>query len=404
MTRLRNPIKDQIAIVGIGTTRYSRDNDGRSPQSRAVEACKNAILDAGLKPSAIDGLCGTAATPPHVQPQYVQEGLGIPQLRWWAGVGSGAIAAFALIECINAVAAGACTTAIAYHPLHCGAFNSASAGKDPFKLRAVQGVRRAPSGLGMAAFYQPYANASAGYAGFMNRYIHEYGVKREHFGRVAINARSNALRNEHAVMQKPLTMEEYLAARYIREPMCMLDMDVPVDGCDAFVVTTVERARDLARKPVLVHAATAGQAEHPEDDQAIGLRHIGQQIVVDTLFQKSDLKVADADVLMLYDGYSFLTLSWMENLGLCGPGEAGPFLESQWCSPEQRALVNGRVPINPHGGNLSEGASQGGGHLREAVVQLRGDAGARQVTGCSTVLCALGGFFFNASGLILRAA
>jgi acetyl-CoA acetyltransferase len=400
---IRNPIKDRIAIVGVGTTPYTRDNVGKSPNALVMEACRNAILDAGIRPAEIDGVCGTLALPPHVQPQYVQEGLGIPELRWWCGTGSGAIAAFALIECVNAVAAGACTTAICYHPLHLSAFNSSTAARDPFKLRATQNFRGAPSGLGMQAFYAPYSNASAGYAGFMNRYMYEYGVKREHFGRVAINARSNGMKNEHAVMRRPLTMEEYLAARYIREPMCMLDMDIPVDGCDAFVVTTAERARDLAKKPVLVHAATYGQAEHPEDDQAIDLRHIGQQIAARTLWEKSDLKLADADVLMLYDGYTFLTLSWIDNLGYCKPGEAGPFLESHWNAAGQRALVNGRVPINPHGGNMSEGASQGGGHLREAVVQLRGEAGARQVAGCRTVVCGLGGYFFNASALVLRA-
>ena len=403
MAGIRNPLRDKVAIVGVGTTRYSRRNDGITGHALAVEAAVNSIRDAGIAREEIDGLCIAAPATRAATAQYLQEGLGIPALRWWANLSTGSIASFSLVECINAVFSGACTTALMVHPSSRSGFNSQSIMQDPFRAReASQPTPKMMVPLGHPQFYTPYRNATAGYAGFMNRYMHEYGATREDFGRVAINMRSNALRNDHAILQTPLAMDDYLAARYIREPMCMLDMDIPIDGADALLVTTAERARDLRKKPVYVHAATFGQTEHPEDDQAIDLQHTGQHIVCNTLWEKSELKREDVDLLMLYDGYSVITLNWLENLGYCRPGEAGAFMASQWDAAGNRVMIGGRVPVNPHGGSLSEGASQGAGHLREAVQQLRGEAGARQVPGCRTALAALGGFFFNSTAIMLR--
>jgi acetyl-CoA acetyltransferase len=404
MASLRNPVRDRVAVVGVGTTRYTRAAEGVTPQALAVEAAMNAVRDAGLAREDIDGLCIAGALGRTANVQYLQEGLGVPQLRWWANLAVGSIASFSFIESVNAVFSGACTTALVVHSSTRTAFNSASVARgDPFRAReAAQGGPRVMTPLGQSQYYAPYRNATSGYAGFMNRYMVEYGATREQFGRLAINMRANAMRNEHAIMRKPLGMDEYLASRYIREPMCMLDMDIPVDGADAFVVTTVERARDLAKKPVLVHAETQGQAEHPEDDQAISLRRHGQQIVCETLWSKSELGLGDVDLLFLYDGYSVLTMNWLENLGYCKPGEGGPFVESNWNKAEDRIMIDGRIPVNTHGGSLSEGATQGAGHLREAVVQLRGEAGTRQVAGCKVALAALGGFFFNSTALVLR--
>ena len=103
-----------------------------------------------------------------------------------------------------------------------------------------------------------------------------------------------------------------------------------------------------------------------------------------------------------YDGFSFITLSWIENVGWCGPGEGGAFVESHWDKDANRILIDGRIPVNPHGGALSEGGTQGSGHVREAVVQLRGQAGDRQVPDARTAFLTPGGFFFNAQGLVLR--
>src|SRR5690606_23163738 len=115
-----------------------------------------------------------------------------------------------------------------------------------------------------------------------------------------------------------------------------------------------------------------------------------------------DFWIDDVDLYYPYDGFSFLTLSWIENVGLCAPGEGGDFLRAHWNAAEQRALLRGRVPMNSHGGSLSEGATQGSGHIREAVMQLQGRAGEHQVADAQRALLTIGGFFFNAQGLALR--
>jgi acetyl-CoA acetyltransferase len=124
--------------------------------------------------------------------------------------------------------------------------------------------------------------------------------------------------------------------------------------------------------------------------------------VVERLKQTSDLWLDDVDVFLPYDGFTIITLGWIENLGWCPPGGAGKWLEANWDGEHDRILVDGRIPVNPHGGSLSEGATRGSGHLREAVVQLRGEAGERQAPGARTALVVPGGFFFNSQGLILR--
>jgi acetyl-CoA acetyltransferase len=198
-------------------------------------------------------------------------------------------------------------------------------------------------------------------------------------------------------------MEEYLGARMIREPLCVFDMDPPVDAGDAFVITTVERARELVVRPVLIHAATSGRTDRPYADQLESYTVSGKEIVAERLWSKSELGLDDVDVFFPYDGFSIMAVSWLEAVGYCGPGEAGAFLTKHWSPGENRVLINGRVAVNPHGGSLSEGATQGAGHFREAVTQLRGDAGTRQVPGAQVALVTPGGFLWNATGFVLRA-
>jgi len=188
----------------------------------------------------------------------------------------------------------------------------------------------------------------------------------------------------------------------VRWPLCLYDMDLAVDGADAFVVTTTERARDLPLPPVVVNAVTLGTVGQNDEAQTPSLRHHGQQVVVEALRARGDFWIDDIDVYLPYDGFSVITLNWIENVGFCGPGEAGDFLREHWNEAESRVLINGRVPINPHGGSLSEGATQASGHLREAVHQLQGLAGERQVEGARRALVTAGGFFFNAQGAALR--
>lgn len=203
-------------------------------------------------------------------------------------------------------------------------------------------------------------------------------------------------------MRKPFSMEEYLAGRMVREPLGMFDMDLPVDGADAFILTSAERAKDLARPPVLINAAIQGLCETASDeDQLRSLNYHGQDVVVRQLWERSSRTLADIDLAYIYEGFTFIALSWFEKLGFCGKGEAGSFVESHWDASDDRIVLPRGVPVNRNGGMLSEGGSQGAGFVRDAVMQLRGEAGERQVPDASTALLAVGGFFYNSQALML---
>ena len=388
MINTANPAKDKVAFASAVTTGFRRDGGEVTALSLAADACIAAITDAGLSPADVNGLVGANA------PQ-MQAALGIPHLNYWNGAGIPFISALA--NAMNAIYTGAADVVLAYHSIYRNPSNSQSAARDPFR-RLSYGGGWAPDGFG------PDTVAGAvGYTAWASRYLHEYGEERDLFGYVAINGRSNAADNPNAVMRDPLTMDDYLRARMIRWPLCILDMDVPIDGADAFILTSVERARDLPHRPVLVHACTQGMIAQNEEDQTPGLRDNGQQATLASLRGKSDLWIDDIDVYFPYDGFSFITISWIENTGWCGLGEARGFIEDNWDRERNRLLIRGRVPVNPHGGALSEGGTQGSGHTREAVLQLQGRAGARQVPGATSALITAGGMFFNAQGAVLRA-
>jgi acetyl-CoA acetyltransferase len=384
-------MKDRVAIAAAATTGFEARNTDRSQGSYVAEACTTVLRDCGLTAADVDGLCGS--TPPAPE---VQRMLGIPEVSWFATpmipFGNHIAAA------VSAVHSGLCDVVLAYHGAYRLPWNTGSAIKDPFRrgLSVGGGPHAAPPPESVAA--------SAGYTAWASRYMFEFGVPKEHFGLVAINGRTNAAGNPAAALRDPITMDDYLDARMIRWPLCILDMDVAVDGADAFVSTTAERARDLPLPPVLVNAVALGMVDKNEEDQSPSLRRHGQHVTVEALKAKSDFWVDDIDVYFPYDGFSVITLNWFENAGFCKPGEAGSFLLDNWDKDGNRILIDGKVPVNPHGGALSEGGTQASGHIREAVHQLQGLAGDRQVKGAQRALVTAGGFFFNAQGVTLHRA
>ena len=385
----RNPAKDVVAIAAASTTGFTAANTDRSPLSYAVQACVAALRAAGLGAGDVDGIIGSSSpTAPEVQ-----EALGVPAVTYFANPHIPIVNQ--LSAAVGAVHSGLCNVALVYHASYRLPWNTGSAWKDPFRRGGMVG--------GATAGIPESVQGSVGYTAWASRYLHEFGGTREDFGLVAINDRSNAARNPGAAIREPLTMDGYLSARMIRDPLCMLDMDIAVDGADAFVVTTSERARDMALPPVLINAVTLGMTAKPSETQTPSLRDHGQQVVVEALKARGDFWIDDCDVYFPYDGFTIITLNWFENVGYCGPGEAGDFLRQHWDRGTNSVRLDGRVAVNPHGGSLSEGATQGSGHLREAVHQLQGLAGARQVPGAQRAIVTAGGFFFNAQGAILRA-
>lgn len=383
----RNPVKDQVAFVGVATTGFSRSSD-HSSTALALRACTDAIRDAGLGAADIDGVV-CIGEPGSPGPETLATALGLPRVTHYSKPTP--VVMNAVVDAVNAIHAGSCDTVLVCSSMLRAPWNSRSAANDPFRRHLNAGGAGIPETIRMAPAYTAWAS----------RYMHTYGVDKEPFGRVAVNMRTNAATNPIAAMRAPITLDDYYGARMIREPLCLLDMDVPVDGADAFVLTTADKARSLPHTPVLVHAATIGLGTSDEDQLPSLARH-GQHVVVEQLKAKSDLWLDDVDVYLPYDGFTMITLGWFENTGWCEPGGAARFIADNWDHDANRMVIDGRIPVNPHGGSLSEGATRGTGHVREAVVQLRGDAGERQVPGARTALVTPGGFFFNAQGAILR--
>jgi acetyl-CoA acetyltransferase len=221
---------------------------------------------------------------------------------------------------------------------------------------------------------------------FAQRHFHEFGTTREQLAQIALNARRNAAGNPHAIYRDPLTLEDYLAARMISTPFCLYDCDVPVDGSTALIVSRTETARDLRRPLVRVEAIGSALHGRPSWDQFDDLTTMALRDASAMLWQRTDLRPADVDVAELYDGFSFIALAWLEALGFCPHGEGGRFI-----ADGKRIALDGEIPLNTQGGQLSGGRLHGFGFLHEACVQLWGEGGERQVPGDPRVAVAAAG-------------
>jgi acetyl-CoA acetyltransferase len=388
LTKSRRHIGDQVAIVGVGVTPYVLDAQ-MSVEALAIEAAQLAMRDAGLAAHDIDGICGSYSVPAHC----VQSALGVGEVVWYENP---SFPPAAQVMCsLNAILSGMCETVLCYHAAYRAPGVSRAAATDPMRQR---------SGLGMnVPGATPESITSVvGYAAWASRHFYEFGTARTDLGLISINARSHAIRNPHALMRKPLTMEEYLSSRLIREPFGILDMDYPVDGADALILTTTERAKDMPHRPVLIHAAAMAQRSPCEPDQMMSFARVSSDIVAERLWAQSDIQRDAVDLLYLYDGFTIIPLVWLESLGYCRRGEGKDLLRSSWSQHRARFEIAGAL-LNTHGGSLSEGGTQGMGLLREAVVQLRQTAGERQSARARTAVVTPGGFVQNAAGFIFHA-
>jgi acetyl-CoA acetyltransferase len=230
-----------------------------------------------------------------------------------------------------------------------------------------------------------------------NQYLHRYGATREMLGWIAINGRTNAARNPLAIYRDPMTMDDYLSARPITSPFGLYDCDVPCDASIAVVVSDASVAPDLSEAPIRVEAVGTQIIERVSWDQDT-LTHEPQVIGQSAhLWTRTDMRPADIDVALVYDGFTFNAVSWLEALGFCGFGEA-----MDWLDSGRRIAIDGDLPVNPHGGQLSEGRTHGFGFIYEAMKQLRDEAGERQVPGARTAVVTSGGGT-PSSVLLLRA-
>jgi acetyl-CoA acetyltransferase len=222
----------------------------------------------------------------------------------------------------------------------------------------------------------PYGAVSAAnwLALVAQRRVHEFGLRREQLARIALNGRANAARNPNAVYRHPMTMEDYLSVRMVTTPLCLYDCDAPCDGSTAVIVSHIDTAADLPNPAVHVNAIGTALRGRPSWDQFDDMTTMSARDAAASMWARTDLRPSDVDTAQLYDGFSIITMVWLEELGFCGKGESGAFVE------DGRAIaLDGPLPLNTSGGQLSAGRLHGFGLLHEACVQLRGQGGERQI-------------------------
>lgn len=375
--------ESRAILAGVGQSAIGR-RLFRTDLDLTCEAALAAIADAGLRPDDIDGLAcypGPIAGPPGFAGPgvvEVQDTLGI-DLRWHLSGAEGPAQISPIIHAALAVAAGLCRHALVYRTV-----SEATAAADTGRLGIGVG---APEIRGFGAFLIPFGAMSAAnwLALYAQRHMYEYGTTRRHLGLIATTARRHARFNPHAIYTEPMSMEDYLGARMISEPFCLYDCDVPADGSTAVIVSSVDAARDLPHAAVRFEAFGTAIRARPSWDQWGDLTTMAARDAAEQMWSRTDLRPADVDTAQLYDGFSFLTLAWIEALGFCGKGEGGPFLE------DGRIELGGALPLNTWGGQLSGGRLHGFGFVAEAMRQLRGECGERQVAHCEVAAVGVGG-------------
>jgi len=372
-------LERKALVSGIGQSRIGKRLNV-DPLALTIDACLEAIEDAGLTRDDIDGLSTYPGGMVPGAPGFtgagctdVQDALRL-ELDWFSGGPEQPGQLGSVINACMAVATGMAKHVLCFRTV----WESTAQGGGPRKGIGMSG---GGGGKGFRAFGPmqwtlPFGAASAAcwIAMFAQRHFHEYGTTREQLAQIAINNRRNAGLNPNAIYRDPMTLDDYLSVRMISSPLCLYDCDVPVDGSTAFVISHVDTAADLRNPGIRVEATGTALRGRPSWDQFDDLSTMALRDAGAMLWERTDLKPADVEVAELYDGFSFIALAWLEALGFCRRGEGGAFIESG-----SRIALDGEVPLNTHGGQLSAGRLHGYGFLHEAVLQLRGEGEARQV-------------------------
>ena len=363
-----NRVGREVAVVGVGYSDVTRRGE---PDIRTLtrDAALDALGDAGLVATDLDAIFEYSFgmirgdSPIAVGAQRL---LGVPNLTAFNDImGTGPSGLASAMDAAMAISAGACETALVYRTITREAGHTGG---------LYEGPTRAPGPMQFAAPYGYGGGIILAMAMKKRRRIAELGGSVEDYGHIALNARRWAARYPRAMFPDPITMDDYLGSRMIADPLVLFDCDYPVNAACAAVLTTAERAADLRQPAVLVDALAYGTGSRPDwlytDDFLFG----GTIPCARELWRRSSVTAADVDVAELYDGFTHIAISWVEALGLCGIGEF-----HDWVDDGARIGPGGSMPLNTYGGQLAAGRMHGLAFLNEAVVQVRGGAGERQV-------------------------
>jgi len=374
MTTYGGPFEGKAVISGAGKSQVGRKLM-RPGLDLTLEAVLRAIEDAGLSVDDIDGI---ASYPGPNVPDKGFTGADITDVRNALGLRSKWFTSS--VETAGQIGPGidaamAVTTGLAEHVV---VFRSVW--ESTAQVQAVGGrgsVLFAGGELpGHLQWVAPFGAISAsnwlGLAAM--RYMHDFGLTREHLGMIAINARRHAALNPDAIYTDPMTIEDYLGARIISYPFGLYDCDVPCDGATAVVISRREATAGLRRHPLTIESVGTGMFERATWDQRADLTTMAAHDAASTMWERTSMTVSDIDFAQLYDGFSYLTIQWLDALGFAEHGKVG-----EWLGDGSRIGLGGDLPINTSGGQLSGGRLHGMGFLHEACVQLWGEGGDRQV-------------------------
>jgi acetyl-CoA acetyltransferase len=385
------------AVTGIGQSEVARPS-AKSGMQLTVDAALEAIADAGLTVADIDGVVcwpgdtdnGSSFSP--VGPLALKSVLGI-ETNWMSGGYEGPGPLTGVINAAMAIAAGLCRNILV--------FRTITESSARLVDRNAASLANKTAGRDSSFFWQWYTpfdvrsaiNLIAMYA---QRHFHEYGTTSEQLGWIPVTLRRNAARNPKAIFRDPITIDDYLQSRIISTPLRLLDCDVHCDASTALVVSRGDVARDLRNQPLRIEAVGSALKQPWSWDQ-ISLTEMVTRDVARMMWSRTDYKPENVHTAQLYDGFSILTLIWLEGLGFCGRGEGGAFVEGG-----TRIALDGILPLNTNGGQLSGGRTHGLGYMHEACLQLWGRAGDRQIEKHDVAVAAAGGGPLGGSVLIVR--
>jgi acetyl-CoA acetyltransferase len=362
----------------------------RSPLLLTVDAVREALADAGLTIGQIDGVSTYPGRTPTllgfspVGADELIDALGI-RATWYSGGGEISSQLGAVVAAAMAVRTGQARHVLCYRTVYEAA---AMSRPDEFPMPRRDRVDSYTQWLA------PFNAMSAAnwVAQYAMRHVKRYGLTREQLAQIALTDRANAARNPRALFGQPLTMDEYLSARMVSSPLCLFDCDRYTDASTVLIVSAGDAVDEVTCAPIRI-AAMAGSVERHSWDQA---EWMASYPTGADLWKHTDYRPADVDTVQLYDGFSFLAITWLEALGFCDIGEGGRFIEGG-----RRIALDGELPLNTFGGQIGAGRLHGFGFAHESVVQLRGRGGARQIPGDPRVAIATSGGGPLATALLL---